>query len=285
MNPSRVRILLIKLRFSLTVISVLSLGIGEELLQLRAQSTPMPQFEAASIKPSAPGNLRGSTFEFLPGGGLRIINGTLRAILETAYEVREFQTLGGPNWVGSERYDILANSADARRSATGAEDIKATRLRLQALLAQRFRLQVHRETRELPEYVLEVAKGGPKLADPGASTVSKSAPAGIQRSCGQMIGTKTTIANLTLMLARQLDRPVLDRTGLIGKYNFRFEWTPEAGPCSTPANGATPDSATAPSNAPSIFTVLQETLGLRLESIKGPVDSLIIDHAERPSEN
>ena len=174
MNPSRVRILLIKLRFSLTVISVLSLGIGEELLQLRAQSTPMPQFEAASIKPSAPGNLRGSTFEFLPGGGLRIINGTLRAILETAYEVREFQTLGGPNWVGSERYDILANSADAPRSATGAEDIKATRLRLQALLAQRFRLQVHRETRELPEYVLEVAKGGPKLADPGASTVFKS---------------------------------------------------------------------------------------------------------------
>jgi uncharacterized protein (TIGR03435 family) len=222
MNPSRVRILLIKLRFSLTVISVLSLGIGEELLQLRAQSTPMPQFEAASIKPSAPGNLRGSTFEFLPGGGLRIINGTLRAILETAYEVREFQTLGGPNWVGSERYDILANSADAPRSATGAEDIKATRLRLQALLAQRFRLQVHRETRELPEYVLEVAKGGPKLADPGASTVFKSAPAGIQRSCGQMIGTKTTMANLTLMLARQLDRPVLDRTGLTGKYNFRF---------------------------------------------------------------
>jgi len=267
------------------MICILAVGVGEGVIQLRAQSIALPQFEAASIKPSVPGTLRGSTFEFLSGGGLRIINGTLRAILETAYEVREFQTLGGPGWVGSERYDILANSAAAPRGGTGGEDIKTTRLRLQALLAERFKLQVHRETRELPEYALEVAKGGPKLADGDAPGVSDNTPTGIQRSCGQMIGTKTTMANLSLMLSRQLDRPVLDRTGLTGKYSFRFEWTPDAGRCSVPADGAARESAPPPSSAPSIFTALQETLGLRLESIKGPVDSLVIDHAEKPSEN
>src|SRR5262249_36623332 len=137
-------------------------------------------------------------------------------------------------------------------------------------------LEVHRETRELPEYALEVAKKGPKLIQDDASNVSNNARSGIQRSCGQMIGTNTTMANLSLMLARQFDRPVLDRTGLTGKYNFEFAWTPDTHPCS-----GSPDS----SNAQSIFTAVEETLGLRLVSIKGPVDSLIIDHAERPSEN
>src|SRR5215472_15039737 len=91
MDPRTVRS-----RFSLMMICILAPGVGEGVIQLRAQSIALPQFEEASIKPSVPGNLRGSTFEFLPGSGLRIINGTLRAILETAYEVREFQTLGRP---------------------------------------------------------------------------------------------------------------------------------------------------------------------------------------------
>jgi uncharacterized protein (TIGR03435 family) len=224
-------------------------------------------FEVASIKRSAPGDFRGSTFELLPGGGLRIVNGTLRSILETAYDIREFQIIGGPAWVNSERYDILARSADS------TNDIKAVRLRLQALLKERFHLAVHRETRELPEYALDVARKGVKLIDENSPNGSRS---GIQRSCGQMIGTNTTMTNLSLQLARQLDRPVVDRTGLSGKYNFRFAWTPDTGPC--------PDSPDS-SNAPSIFTALEETLGLRLEAIKGPVDSLVIDSADRPSEN
>jgi hypothetical protein len=115
-----------------------------------------PTFEAASVKPSEPGNLRGSTFEFLPGGGLRIRNGTLRAILETAYDIREFQIIGGPAWVNSERYDILARSADGPGVADSQDNIKAVRLRLQALLAQRFKLEVHREIRDIPEYALEL---------------------------------------------------------------------------------------------------------------------------------
>ena len=258
-------------------IVVLSLEVGWRAIDVTAQAPSQQDFEVASIKRSEPGSLRGSTFEFLPGGSLRIANGTLRAILETAYDVREFQILGGPGWVNSERYDILARTADSLSNLAGAtNDVKAVRLRLQALLRQRFNLEVHRETRELPEYALEVAKKGPKLIQDGGSNGSSNARTGIQRSCGQMIGTNATMANLTLMLARQLDRPVLDRTGLTGKYNFQFVWTPDSGLCS-----GSPDS----SNAPSIFTALEETLGLRLESIKGPVDSLIIDHADRPSEN
>lgn len=265
------------LAWPLISIVVLSLEIGSSTIDVTAQAPSQQDFEVASIKRSEPGNLRGSTFEFLPGGGLRIANGTLRAILETAYDVREFQILGGPGWVNSERYDILARSADSLFNLTGASnDVKTVRLRLQTLLRQRFNLEVHRETRELPEYALEVAKKGPKLIQDDASNGSSNGRTGIQRSCGQMIGTNATMANLTLMLARQLDRPVLDRTGLTGKYNFQFAWTPDSGPCS-----GSPDS----SNAPSIFTALEETLGLRLDSIKGPVDSLIIDHADRPSEN
>jgi uncharacterized protein (TIGR03435 family) len=263
--------------FALAIIGVLWLEIAASAMQLLTQSLPQRGFEAASIRRSEPGNLRGSTFEFLPGGGLRIINGTLRAILETAYDIREFQILGGPGWVSSERYDILARSADSLSNGPTVEnDAKAVRLRLQVLLTQRFKLEVHRETRELPEYALEVAKNGPKLSRDNASGLASNARSGIQRNCGQMTGTNTTMGNLSLMLSRQLDRPVVDRTGLTGNYNFNFAWTPETGPCSGP-----PES----SNAPSIFTALQEMLGLRLESIKGPVDSLIIDHAERPSEN
>jgi uncharacterized protein (TIGR03435 family) len=153
-------------------------------------------------------------------------------------------------------------------------------------LAERFKLEVHRETRELPEYVLEVGKNGPKLTRrDDASNLPNNARTGIQRSCGQMIGTNTTMANLSLYLARQLDRPVLDRTGLTGKYDFKFEWTPDTGPCATSSDGTTPTVLVSSSNAPSLFTALQEELGLKLESIKGPVDSLVIDRAERPSEN
>jgi uncharacterized protein (TIGR03435 family) len=276
-GPCSVRKLAGHLACPLISVVVLSLEIGSRAIDVIAQAPSQQDFEVASIRRSEPGNLRGSTFEFLPGGVLRIANGTLRAILETAYDVREFQILGGPGWVNSERYDILARSADSVSNEAGAtNDVKAVRLRLQALLRQRFNLEVHRETRELPEYALEVAKKGPKLIQDDASNGSNNARTGIQRSCGQMIGTNTTVANLSLMLARQLDRPVLDRTGLTGKYNFQFAWTPDTGPCS-----GSPES----SNAPSIFTALEDTLGLRLESMKGPVDTLIIDRAERPSEN
>jgi uncharacterized protein (TIGR03435 family) len=224
-------------------------------------------FEAASVKPSQPGAV-GSTFEFLSGGGLRIANGSLRQILETAYDIRDFQILGGPGWLNSDRYDILAKGG----AAEAKDEKTATRLKLRTLLAERFHLKAHNETAEVPVYTLLIAKNGSKLsagAEGGVST-----PAGIQSGCGQMTGTHTTMANLTVYLTRQLHRPVVDQTGLGGKYDFQIQWTPDEGPCP----GATGD-------APSLFTALQENLGLRLESGKGPQDVLVIDSAQRPEAN
>lgn len=206
-------------------------------------------FEVASVKPADPG-AAGSTFQFPPGGGIRISNGTLR------------QIVGGPAWMNSARFDILATGG------SGTE-IPAVRKKLQTLLAERFGVRVHTETRELPMYSLVVVKNGPKVE----SVADGSGPVGIQSSCGRMVGTKATIANLAVYLSRQLHRPVEDHSGLAGMYSFEFEWTPDDAPCSPPADG------------PSLFTALQETLGLRLESTKGPLPVLAIDDATRPQEN
>ncbi len=218
-------------------------------------------FEVASVKPADVG-ATGSTFSFPPGGGIRIVNGTLRQIVETAwYEFRDFQIVGGPAWMNSERFDILATGGPGVA-------IPDVRKKLQALLAARFALRVHTETRELPMYSLVVAKGGSKV-----EAAADSGGGGIQSSCGRMVGTKSTMANLAVYLSRYLHRPVEDHSELTGSYNFEFEWTPDDTPCSPPTDG------------PSLFTALQEKLGLKLETSKDPQDVLVIDGAEKPDAN
>jgi uncharacterized protein (TIGR03435 family) len=221
---------------------------------------------------AAPDNPGGSTYEFLPGGGLRVKNSPLRGLIESAYDVRDFQIIGGPPWLDADRYDLLARSQPGDAAAPRAEDMKATRLRLQALLADRFHLVVHRETRDLQEYALVVAKSGSMLVAVPAGT--PPARAGVQSMCGRMTGTQAPISGLVLYLSRELKRPVLDRTGLAGRYNFELSWTPELAPC-----------ADATDNAPSIFTALLEQLGLRLDSIKGPVDTVVVDRVDKASED
>jgi uncharacterized protein (TIGR03435 family) len=244
-------------------------------------------FDAASVKLSRPGDSRGSTFQFTPGGGLNITNGTLRDIIETAYSVRDFQILGGPGWLNSERYDVSARSAP-HDAQTGPGDspnrVADTRLRLQTLLAERFKLNIHRETRHVPIYALVVGKSGSKLIE-GETAVSERSTGGIRAACGQMTGTMASMANLAVYLERQLRRPVVDRTGLSGRYNFQLEWTPDSGPCSTPLDGSGPGAPVNSSDGPSIFTAVQEKLGLKLESTKGPVTVIVIDHAEKADEN
>ena len=231
---------------------------------------PAPKFEAASIKPSRE-DARGSTFSFTPGGGLSVRNGTLRGIIEMAYGVRESQIAGGPAWLNSDGYDIYAKSG----SGDGAVPVAEVRRKLQSLLAERFQLRVHRETRELPVYVLAVAKNGPKLTE--AEAGAENPRAGTRGECGRVTGTDATMGNLVVSLSRELGRPVRDATGLTGKYNFQFAWTPDTGPC--------PETPSPPSDGASIFTALQEQLGLKLEAAKGPVDVIVVDHAEKASEN
>jgi uncharacterized protein (TIGR03435 family) len=249
-------------------------------VQLLAQTAPTA-FEVASVKPSNPEG-HSSSFSFNGGAGLSIEGGTLRKILETAYDVRTFQILGGPGWVDSDRYDISAKNAPddpVMKIADVQERVKVARLKLQTLLAERFQLKVHRETKDLPEYALVVAKGGSKMKE-----IANLPQAGISSNCGLMTGTRTTMTNMTVVLSRQLGRPVLDRTGLPGIYDFKMTYTPDTGACSQPADGRTAEGAN-PGDGPSIFTALQEQLGLKLESIKGPVEIIVIDHAEKADAN
>ena len=229
------------------------------------------EFDAASIKPAKPGDIRGSLFQFTVSGGLEVSNATLKSILETAYDVRDFQIAGGPPWIDADRYYVSA------RSAAGGS-IAETRKKLQKLLAERFRLAVHRESKELPLYVLSVAKSGWKLSP--ARELQSGVGTGIQMTCGRMSGRRASMANLATYLERRLRRPVRDQSELPGRYDFDLEWMPDPGSCS-----ASPVEADLASDGASLFTALQETLGLKLEATKGPVEVIVVDHAERPEPN
>jgi uncharacterized protein (TIGR03435 family) len=221
-------------------------------------------FEVASIKPSDPG-VRGNTFNYTPGGGLTILNSTLRAIIQSAYDVPGFQIEGGPGWINSERFDVIAKSEAGDRAVVGQ-----TRLKLQALIADRFRLKVRREMRDMRVLALAVGKNGPKLQ---AAAAKQTVPAGMHMSCGRMMGTDATMENFAHSLTRELGRPVVDRTGIAGKFDFMIEFTPEEGPCAADAN-----------DQPSIFGAIQE-LGLKLEATRRAVEVIVVDYAERPTGN
>jgi uncharacterized protein (TIGR03435 family) len=220
-------------------------------------------------------------------------------LLTLAYDVREFQISGGPGWISTERYDIMAKAGDASDSGSSDDPRKMTdeqrkavadqmRERLRALLAERFQLTSHRETKEQSVYALVVGKSGSKLQE----SQMKEGDAGRGRMMmgrGQFSGQGVALQMLTQSLSSQLGRPVIDRTGLKGNFDFKLEWTPDPGQSGGPFGGGLPPGADAPpppdSNGPSVFTALQEQLGLRLESQKGPVEMLVIDKVEKPSEN
>jgi uncharacterized protein (TIGR03435 family) len=196
----------------------------------------------------------------------------VRGLIESAYDVRDFQVLGGSSWLGTERFNVLARSG-SDPSGARADDITATRLKLRTLLADRFALLVHRETRDIQEYALIIDAKGLKLAaDPPVT--SQNPRSGVNASCGHLTATSSSIGNLIVALSRQLRRPVIDRTGLDGRYSFELEWTPELVACPEANEGA-----------PSIFTAVRERLGLRLDSITAPVEAIVIDRVQRPSED
>jgi uncharacterized protein (TIGR03435 family) len=222
-----------------------------------AALTLAQEFEVASIKPTATKD--GSfTFDFPPGGRFTGRNLTLQNLLRIAYELEDYQISGGPPWMNSAGFDIQAKApAEPTR--------EQVRHMLQSLLADRFQLAVHRETRQLPIYALVVAKTGPRLqpADPDAAT-SRSL------KMGQLITRKMSMTDLASILTFDLKRPVKDETGLKGDFAFTLEWAPGLGESD---------------DGPSLFAAIQEQLGLKLASTKGPIEVLVIDHVEKPSEN
>jgi uncharacterized protein (TIGR03435 family) len=216
-----------------------------------------PQFEVASIKPSTPGSL-GPTIYNPTRERFAIAAITTKSLIAYAYDVRDFQVSGGPNWVGSEEYDIVAKP-----------DGEASNERILAmargLLAERFNLRLRHESKEMPVFALVVAKGGPRL-QPSVGTGGPE----IRGGGGRLVARNVTMGLLAVQLAgRVLGRPVLDRTGIAGEFDVNLVWTPDE------SLGV----------GPSIFAALQEQLGLKLESQKGAVNMLIVDHVERPSPN
>jgi uncharacterized protein (TIGR03435 family) len=222
------------------------------------------KFEVASIKPTSTQD--GSfAINFPPGGRFSARNITVHNLLRSAYGLEDYQIAGGPAWINSPGFDIEAK-AEAVGGGVPREQILTM---IQSLLADRFRMAMHRETQQLPVYNLVVGKTGVRMqaADPDAEE---------DRSLrmGHLIARRMSMTTLGNLLAFDLKRPVKDETGLSGEFAFTLDWTRGLG-----------ESDAGQSSGPSLFTAVQEQLGLKLESAKGPVEVLVIDRLEKPSEN
>jgi uncharacterized protein (TIGR03435 family) len=228
--------------------------------------------------------------------GYSATNISLKMLLQTAYGIRQDLISGVPGWADSARYDIDAKVAGSDVDALKKLSPEQRRAMLKPVLEERFKLKVHTETKELPVYELVVAKGGSKLkeATPGDTYANGikgpdgTGHAGMMRvGRGELTGQALPIASLVNMLAQQLQRTVIDKTGLTGNYDFGLQWTEEnSDPMFKGPDGGPPRTEPAPdASGPSIFTALQEQLGLKLQSTKGPVETLVVDSVAMPSEN
>jgi bla regulator protein BlaR1 len=248
--------------------SLLAAGVAASAQELPPVPTART-FDVASIKPSSPDG--GTETRRYPGGRFTASGVTLKALIQRAWNVKSFQVVGGPAWVNSQRYDVNAKAAlDGNLSGDQLMPL------IQALLVERFHLRIHRETRELPIYSLVLGKSGAKLQP----TTTATGPTWSKTS-GLLTGQKISMEMFaTDLLEPQLDRVVTDHTGIKGEFDVRLTWTPvdiDANDADSPLP-ANPDG-------PSLFTAIQEQLGLKLEATKGPVEVLVIESVEKPSGN
>ncbi len=276
-------------------------------------------FEVASIKPNNSGD--GRVMMQNQPGRYSASNVTLRLLIRNAYQLQDFQISGGPSWIASDHYDIVAkiDASVAEQMAAAGPPVPGQgpgklQLMIRSLLAERFKLVVHTETKEQPIYALILARSdgrlgpqlkksetdcaavmaaargrGPGLPPPGPPQSGEAIPCGIRVGMGNMVVGGAPLTQFANTLGMFTGRVVLDRTGLTGNFDFNLTWTPDQMPQRPPgapadqpirANGVDIDP-----NGPSIFTAVQEQLGLKLDSQRGPVTMLIIDKAERPVEN
>lgn len=273
--------------------------------RLRAQtSAPAPSFEVASVKANKADG-PGSRIQIQPGGRFTVSNYSLRGLIQFAYQLQGFQIEGGPGWISSDRFDILAKAEGDPPPVPPGGPPSQMIVILRTLLADRFKLAMHKETRELPVYALVIARAdgklGPRLhqssTDCQALMATRRggpppvAPApGDRPLCGLRGGPASLTAGgfplsgLAATVSQRVQRVVVDRTGLTGNFDFDLTWTPDQIPQELQRPDAPPSPPIDP-NAPSIFTALQEQLGLRLDSQKGPVEVTVIDGVERPTED
>jgi uncharacterized protein (TIGR03435 family) len=274
-------------------------------------------FEVASIKPNNSGD--GRVMMQTQPGRMTMTNVPLKLLIRQAYQLQDSQIVGGPNWISSDHFDVIAKMPEGFQPTPGPPNPAAgptpVQLMIRALLADRFKLAVHNETKELPIYALVLARSDGKLGPqikksetdcaavmaaargrgPGAMPPPPGGPGrgGDNMPCGMRIGPGaltmggSPLSQFAQSLGMFAGRIVLDRTGLAGAYDINLTWTPDQMP--RPAGGGDQppliNGAAVDPNGPSLFTAVQEQLGLKLDSQRGPVETLVIDRAEKPVEN
>jgi len=231
------------------------------------------EFDAVSVRQNKTDS--NVSYDKTPKDGYSVEHFPLWMIISSAYGIRWDLISGGPSWTQSTFYDIVAKVAGEDVEAYRKLSKKQKEAMVQAILADRFKLKVHIETKEMPGYELVVAKDGPKLKDSTDKRESYGANYNDITTDGMKMPT------LAKLLSQQLQRTVTDKTGLTGMYKFRLKWARDQATRGPAADGE-PTQAIDP--GPSLFTALEE-FGLKLNTTKGPVDTLVIDHVEQPSEN
>lgn len=267
----------------------------------RAQGpSSAPTFEVATVKPVKPTDAM-NRISIQPGGRLMFSNITLKQLIGTSYQRAPFdnrEVIDGPDWIDSDRWEVMAQANGELVGPDGFPGPAFAMLR--NLLAERFRLQVHEERRERSVYVLEFARAdrrvGPRLrrsttdcaaimrdevrGKPPAFAPGQMRPCSVGIPPGQLQASAVTLSALANVLSSFVGRPVVDRTGLDGPYDIELEFSPEARASFLPPE---PGAAAPAGDGPSLFTALQEQLGLKLVAARTAVDVLVVDRAERPT--
>jgi bla regulator protein BlaR1 len=265
-----------------------------------------PTFEVASIKRNNSGDER-VMLRNQPGGRFNATNVTLRMLIRQAYQLQDFQIVGGPSWLNDDHFDIVAKADGTAQDGFAAQmrggGPTQVQLMIRALLTERFKLVVHNETKDLPIYALILARsdrrlgpelkksdtdcaalaaarrGGPPPPPPGPG---QPMPCGIRMGMGTLVMGGASLSQFASSLGMSAGRIVIDKTGLTGPFDLNLTWTPDQMAQRPP--GA-PDLPPIDPNGPSIFTAVQEQLGLKLDSQRGLVEVLVIDKAELPTPN
>ena len=241
----------------------------------RPMTDPDPSFEVATIKPSKPdATERGTRVQ---AGNFTVINLTLMDLVTGMYDAHKNQVIGLPAWASSDRYDITGKPA-----GEGQPNAEQWKIMLRKLLADRFHFAFHKEQRELPVYTLSTAKAGAKISINQEKTETNGV---IFRGPGSVLLNNLTMDEFSKMLQNNaVDRPVVNQTGLSGKYTFSLVWTPETALAAAPNPNAlaSADRADVP---PDVFTAVQQQLGLKLDAARVRIDTLVVDKVEKPSDN
>jgi uncharacterized protein (TIGR03435 family) len=268
-----------------------------------ADSAKALAFDVISVKPADSSSMRGGIR--LTADGFAMSNIRVDMLLNEGFQLGPNELIGEPDWAKSQGWDINAKVAGEDVAALSNMSFDDRRQMFVQVLAERFGLKYHTEHRELPVYALVVAKGGPKMTEskqePDVKNVGKGGPGKLMGSLGHITAESTTTEFLANMLSRQVGHKVVDKTGLTGHYDFNLTWAPEQGgggpdagekgmmrgPGGGPGGpgGTAPGGASDPGSGASVFTAVQEQLGLKLEPQKATVNVVVIDHLEKPSEN